>query len=381
MSSPLVTINLVVLNGEKYIRHCLDGILAQTYPHELIEVNILDNGSADKTKEIINATRSDLEARTDLKDFGFAKFNLVELTKNIGVWPGQEKLLQYSIGKYVLGLCVDVIVDKDFVKNAIEVMEKDEKIGALQAKIYKYDIRDLEIGNWKLEIGGTIDTCGFHIFKSRRVINIGHGEEDKGPFDSAQDKQFNEQKDIFGVEGAAPFFRKSALEDCRLSTNYAIAQNVENSKSKFSREILDHDFFWYGDDLDLVWRMNMFGWRQVFAPSVIAWHDRQTTKTLRKSQADFIKIRRQIPARKRRLDWRNTRFTIIKNDYIINILKDLPYILKREFMMFGYLVVFEPSVLFEIPEFLRLIPKMLKKRREVMGRAKTSAKEIHKWFK
>src|SRR5437899_614912 len=84
MSNPLVTINLVVLNGEKYIRHCLEAILVQSYPHELIEFNILDNGSTDKTREIIR----DLEFRmsnllgegsrggtsTGIAS-GFAKFN------------------------------------------------------------------------------------------------------------------------------------------------------------------------------------------------------------------------------------------------------------------------------------------------------------------
>jgi len=76
MNSSLITINLVVLNGEKYIRHCLDSVLAQTYPHELIELNILDNGSVDKTKEVIH----DLEFR--ISDLGFAKFNLIESKLN-----------------------------------------------------------------------------------------------------------------------------------------------------------------------------------------------------------------------------------------------------------------------------------------------------------
>ena len=299
------------------------------------------------------------------------------------MWPGQEELLKYSSGKYVLAMAVDVVLENDFIKNSVEVMEKDEKIGALQAKIYRYNVRDLEIENCpdcsaiedprfakanreKLEIGGTIDTCGFQIFKSRRVINVGHGETDRG--------QFNEQKEIFGVEGASPFFRREALESCRIQiTNY----QLPITKS----EIFDHDFFWYGDDLDFAWRMNMLGWGQVFSPLVIAWHDRQTTKTLRKSQADFIKIRQQIPLRKRQLDWLNTRFTIIKNDYIINILKDLPYILKREIMLSAYLLIFEPSVFLEVFKFIKLLPKILRRRKEIMRRATVSPQEIHKWFK
>ena len=137
MSNPLVTINLVVLNGEKYIRHCLDAILAQTYPHELIEFNILDNGSSDNTKSVIK----NYESR--IMNNGFAKFFLLEGKKNLGVWPGQEELLKHTNGKYLVALCVDVLMDKNFIKNAVDTVEKDEKIGALQPKIYKFDIENL----------------------------------------------------------------------------------------------------------------------------------------------------------------------------------------------------------------------------------------------
>src|SRR3989344_9069073 len=123
MSNPIVTVNLVVLNGGKYIRHCLDGILAQTYPHELIECNILDNGSSDETKDIVR----DLGFK--ISDFGFAKFTFHESKVNFGMWPGQEELLKYSSGKYVLAMAVDVILDKNFIKNAIEIMERDSNIG------------------------------------------------------------------------------------------------------------------------------------------------------------------------------------------------------------------------------------------------------------
>ncbi|MBI2068627.1 MAG: glycosyltransferase family 2 protein [Candidatus Yanofskybacteria bacterium] len=342
MSNPLVTINLVVLNGEKHVRHCLDAVLAQTYPHELIELNILDNGSNDKTKEIIESF--------ELQALSFKQFNFVESKLNLGMWPGQEELLKYSSGKYVLAMAVDVMLDKNFVSKGVERMESDGNVGALEAKIYRY-----EISNDKIQMSKIIDTCGFKIFKSRRVINIGHGEEDHG--------QFNKYSEIFAVEGAAPFFRAEALKDIRVKG-----------------ELVDKDFFWYGDDLDLAWRMRLFGWKEVFDPDVVAWHDRQTTKTLKKNFSDFIRIRRGIPIKKRGLDWRNTRWTIIKNDYIINILKDLPAILKREIQMAGYIILFEPAVLLEIPKFIFLLPKMLVRRREIMKRATAKPAEMRKWF-
>ena len=363
MNNTLITINLVVLNGEKYIRYCLDSIKSQTYPHNQIEINILDNGSTDSTKTIVKELAGEF--------YGFLKFNLVESGKNLGMWPGQEKLLKDSTGKYIVVLAVDVILDENFLNNAIRAMEQDEKIGALQAKIYRYDASEILNSKFQIPNSKIIDTCGFKIFKSRRIINIGHGEIDNGPsFAKASEGRqfdFNKEQEIFAVEGAVPVFRKDALESCSIEV-------------KPQYEIIDHDYFWYGDDLDIAWRMRVFGWKQIYAPNVIAWHDRQTTKNLRKTFADFLKIRRQLPLQKRCLEWRNIRFTIIKNDYTINILKDLLRILKREIMMLGYLIIFEPKVLGEVPTFLRLLPKMLRKRRQIMKRRAVSPENMKKWF-
>ena len=342
--NPIVSINIVVRNGEKYIRHCLDAILAQTYPHEHVEINILDNKSSDRTKETIK------DSAQEFRNAGFSKFHLAESDENMGMWPGQDELLKHSSGKYILVMAVDVMLDKDFISKAVERMESDGNIGALEAKLYRY-----ELSNGTIMPSNIIDTCGFKIFKSRRVINIGHGEEDHG--------QFNKYSEIFAVEGAAPFFRKEALDDSRVKGS-----------------LVDKEYFWYGDDLDLAWRMRLFGWKEVFDPEVIAWHDRQTTKTLKKSPADFIRLRRAIPIKKRGLDWRNTRWTIIKNDYIINILKDLPAILSREIQLAGYILLFEPAVLLEIPKFIVLLPKMFMRRREIMKRATAKPAEMRKWF-
>src|SRR3989344_4158005 len=342
--NPVVSINIVVRNGEKYIRHCLDAILAQTYPHEHVEINILDNKSSDRTKETIK------DSAQEFRNAGFSKFHLAESDENMGMWPGQDELLKHSSGKYILVMAVDVMLDKDFISKAVERMESDGNVGALEAKLYRY-----ELSNGTIMPSNIIDTCGFKIFKSRRVINIGHGEEDHG--------QFNKYSEIFAAEGAAPFFRKEALDDSRVKGS-----------------LVDKEYFWYGDDLDLAWRMRLFGWKEGFDPEVIAWHDRKTTKTLKKSPADFIRLRRAIPIKKRGLDWRNTRWTIIKNDYIINILKDLPAILSREIQLAGYILLFEPAVLLEIPKFLILLPRMFTRRREIMTRATAKPAEMRKWF-
>jgi GT2 family glycosyltransferase len=337
-NNPLVTFNLVVKNGEKYIGHCLRAIEAQVYPN--IEINVFDNDSDDTTRTIVR------------KEFPNA--NLIESSKNWGMWVGQEKAFEHSKGKYIIAISADIIIDPDFIQKAIEIMESDSHIGALQAKIFHYSLEDINQG--KPLPRTTIDTCGFEMFRSRRVINIGHGEKDRG--------QYEIQQEIFGVEGAVPIFRREALEDIRVEGHFA-----------------DPDYFWYIDDLDLVWRMHMYGWKQLYAPSVIAHHDRSTTKSLRKSKLDFIHIRRSIPFFKRALDYRNTIFTLIKNDYAINILKDILPILARQIGLWGYFLIFEPKMILEIPKIVKLLPNMVHRRDVVLKRARIDALTIHKWFR
>ena len=350
MSNYIISINIVVLNGDKYIEHCLNSVLNQSFSHKQIRINILDNGSTDETVKRIR------NYELGIKNRGFAKFNFIESKLNFGMWGGQEELLNHSTGKYVVFLSVDVILEKDFLLNAVRVMDNNPKLGALQAKVYQFDIKkDCPNSCFLIPASKILDSCGFKIFRSRRVINIGHGEKDNG--------QFNKPIEIFGVEGAVPIFRKEALESIRVLG-----------------EIADHDLFWYAEDLDVAWRLRMAGWEQHYEPAVIAWHDRQTTKQTRRGLRDFIAIRRAIPLQKRRLEWRNIRCTIIKNDYIINILKDLIYILPREIAMTAYLLIFETAVLTELPALLKLIPRMIRKRKEIIKQAKVSPPDIHSYF-
>ncbi len=337
MSNLLVTINLVVLNGKKYIRHCLKAVKEQTYPN--LEVNVFDNGSTDGTKEIV------------LQEF--PQFNLIESSRNLGTWPGQEKALESSHGKYIVALSVDVLMKPTAVAKAVEVMEKDKTIGGLEAKILQYKIENDIVQKTNL-----IDTIGFQIFRSRRVINLGHGEEDRG--------QYDQEKEIFAVEGAAPIFRKSALEELRVLG-----------------EIADREMFWYGDDLDLSWRMRLFGWKQVYSSEVVMYHDRSTTKGMSGGWKDyFLRIadRKKIPTFKKRLDWRNKRLARIKNDYWQNVLRDFLPICWREIQELGYIVLFEPRVLLEIPKLIRLLPRTLKKRQVILARAKAGPKDMAHWF-
>ena len=342
MQKPLVSINIVVWNvtkwGLKYLRPCFESIKKQTYSN--FEIVIVDNSSSDDTVEKIQLILKEMSLNA----------KIIRHSSNPGLWMGQEIAFDYSRGYYVLALSLDTVMDSKFIENAVNIFESDQTIGAIQGKIYLYESIDQ---NEK-----KIDTLGFQISRSRRITNRAHGLIDNG--------QYETRKQIVAVEGAVPFFRRSSLNSIRINGHFA-----------------DPLFFWYSDDLDMGWRMTLFGINQIYEPSVIAYHDRQTTKNQAQNLSQHlsrISIRKKIPLKKRRLDWSNNRFTIIKNEYIVNIIRDFPWFFVRELAVFFYTLFIEPGVFLEYPRFFKLIPQMIRQRKIIMKKAKSKPNYIHSFY-
>jgi glycosyltransferase involved in cell wall biosynthesis len=50
---PFVSVIVPVRNGARFIRRCIEALLAQTYPRECYEIIVVDNGSTDDTRDVI----------------------------------------------------------------------------------------------------------------------------------------------------------------------------------------------------------------------------------------------------------------------------------------------------------------------------------------
>lgn len=62
---PEVSVIIPVYNRPKEIRTCIEGILDQTYPDELIEIYVVDNNSTDETREVIKEYPVKLETEEE----------------------------------------------------------------------------------------------------------------------------------------------------------------------------------------------------------------------------------------------------------------------------------------------------------------------------
>lgn len=332
-NNPLISIIIPAKDASLYIEHCLKSIKNQTYQN--IEVIIFNNASHDDTIELVSKI--------------YPNAIIINSDTNYFVSGAFNRAFKEAHGKYSMLLCADVILKEDFLEKAVEICEHDKKIGALQAKILKFELsKDAPI---KTNI---IDTTGFTISKSSRIVNRGHGTEDKNQYLSGE---------VFSYEGAAGFFRSETLKE--VSAN---------------NQVLDEDFGWMADDIDLGWRILNYGWKNYYSNEVICWHDRKTTKRLSTGKIDFIKERKKIPAKKRKLDFQNIILTIYKNMFWGNFWRNAPRIILRQVALALYILILEPK---SIPAFIgiiKLMPKMTKKRRKIMADAKINYKNIEPWL-
>jgi GT2 family glycosyltransferase len=357
-NKPLVSVVVLAYNGERTIAEALSSVFNQTYGN--IEVIVVDNASEDRTLEVVQQfgeVRPPEEVRPP-------NIKIIRNNKNIG-FAGHNVGIENSKGEYVLCMNQDVILDRNFITEAVKVFEQDEKIGAIQPKMKNKNDRT------------KIDSTGIVIFKSRRMVDRGQGEEDEG--------QYSKIEEVFGNNGAAAFFRKACLEDVKIqvsSSKFSAKGGSASGGQVSSFEYYDPDFFLYKEDVDLSWRIRLYGWKIMYCPKAIVYTDR-TSKPIsgKAGVAQIIKTRKKQKQYVQYFSFKNHRLNLIKNDLPWLFLKHLPWILLREIGAWLYVLFFEPKTWPAIAELFRQMPRAWRKRKIIMAKKKVGAREIGKWFK
>lgn len=226
-----------------------------------------------------------------------------------------------SEGDFVLLLNSDAWLDASFLSKALDAFENRPEIGSLTGKIYRAQ-------------APTLDSTGIELAKKKfSPKDRGETEQDRGQYDLEQY--------VFGASGAAVLYRKAALEDCRVSGEY-----------------FDEDFFAYYEDVDLAWRMQILGWRCLYLPSAVAWHDRKGPRI--KNRSVFARA------------FANRYLCYIKNELPGAIPSYLPFALPYELGRCGWLFLRKPYMIASIGSFLSRLPKAWKKRKLIQQRRKVS---------
>lgn len=111
--TPLVGVGLPVFNGEKYLRGCLDSLLAQEY--ENFELTISDNASTDGTEAICR----EYAARDPRVRYQRAE-------QNMGAVWNFRRVVELSRGEYFMWAAFDDARAPQFIARCVAALELDQ---------------------------------------------------------------------------------------------------------------------------------------------------------------------------------------------------------------------------------------------------------------
>lgn len=250
----LSTIVIPNYNGIKYLENCL-----RSLQKERAHIVVVDNGSADGSYELLSEK--------------FPQIDTIRFEENTGFCKAVNAGIQKADTRYVIFLNNDTIAEAGFVQALERAMEQDEKIFSGSAKMLSMQKKE------------TIDDAGDLYCALGWAFAIGKGKPEK---------DYQKQYPVFAACGGASIFRRSILEEIGM---------------------LDENHFAYLEDVDLGYRAQIYGYRNIFVPEARVIHAGSASTGSR-----YNKFKTDLTSK-------NSIYLIYKNMPALQLLLNLPFLL------------------------------------------------------
>lgn len=116
---PLVSVIIPVFNEEKNISTCLESLQNQTY--QKIEIIVVNDCSTDRTIDVVKKIKN--TSGLNIKTVNMDRHKERGIARNTGA--------AYSKGSYLLFIDADMKLDKNVVKECVELINKDGEVKAV----------------------------------------------------------------------------------------------------------------------------------------------------------------------------------------------------------------------------------------------------------
>ena len=169
-----VTIGLCVKNNEKTVKGAMNSIVHQDFPHELMEVIVVDGYSKDRTLSIIKEAL--LNSNIETKIF----------FENKGLGVARQIVVDNATGGYILWVDGDMVLAKDHVRKQVGFMERNPSVGIAGGKFQRFPgenlIATLESIEWvvadymhgqKASLKPVLHRAGGCIYRVEAIRQIG----------------------------------------------------------------------------------------------------------------------------------------------------------------------------------------------------------------
>ncbi len=217
--TPLVYCVIPNWNGERDLAAAIDSVLAQSQPCRLV---IVDNGSTDGSVGLINKYGDKLDS--------------VILSRNTGFAGGVNAGIKFALdagAEYVALFNNDAEADKQWLEHLYKTLKSSDEAGIVTGKLLKAAAKPPY----------TFDSTGDFYSNWLLAFPRGRGLTDNG--------QYDHQEFVFSASGGASLYRAEVFKQIGL---------------------FDEAFFAYYEDVDLSFRAQLAGWKIIYQPKAVAYH-------------------------------------------------------------------------------------------------------------
>ncbi len=226
-SNDTVSVTVVTFNSGRYIKRCLESVLAQKGPQ--VEIVVVDNNSTDGTRDILERYEDRCKITYNSTNTGFA--------------AAQNQAIGLSSGNWVLTLNPDVLLMPYFIQALLEAGRLDNRIGTVCGKLLAMS------PDFDIDAKPRVDSTGIYFTPNLRHLDRGSRQIDNG--------HYLKREYVFGATAAAALYRRTMIDDVSVRG-----------------EFFDTDFFVYREDADVAWRAQLLGWRCLYTPYARGYHVR-----------------------------------------------------------------------------------------------------------
>ncbi len=238
-----LSVIIVNYNVKYFIEQCLYSVFEakeqfeSKYGQNSLEILVVDNNSHDQSCDLIKTK--------------FPGINLTENNKNVGFSTANNQAIKISHGEYVLLLNPDTIVAEDTFTKIIDFMDSHPDAGGLGVKMINGN------GDFLPESKRSLPTPVVSFYKIFGLSSLFPNSEKFGKYHlSYLDK--NETHEVDVLSGAFMLLRKGTIEKAGM---------------------LDENFFMYGEDIDLSYRISKAGYKNYYySDTTIIHYKGESTK-------------------------------------------------------------------------------------------------------
>ena len=261
---------IVTFNEQDLAHDCLSSVMDQSIPSNEYEVIVVDNGSVDGTRKVVEE--------------GFPSVRMVGLDDNLGYPAGMNAGLKFARAQRVVMLSCDTVVPRGWLSALLEPMDLDSEVKVTHSAMVIPGDPEYEEG---LRLRALPERAAYHDLSRLGLVVPRRVPTSSPPVPTLH------------VAGASAALDISILRE-------------------LGGYMLDGDFFLDCDEIDLGFRVNSLGYKVLAVPAAAYYHRHPfNTKA---------KLTRNIARRLLRLE-RNKALTFYKSMHTLEFLACLPLLL------------------------------------------------------